>query len=254
MSKQLHISELTIGYNNHPIIENINISTNTPQLISVIGRNGKGKSTLLKTLAGITPAIKGNFTFNNDTLLNLPENKLAKKVSFVSTQQTNIANIKVGDYVAFGRYPYTNWLGVNADKDNEKIKEAIEFCGINSLAHRNYDELSDGEKQRVNIARAIAQDTELIILDEPTTHLDLVSKIEVLKLLEKLVRQHQKTVVFSTHMIEHALQIAHEIWLVDDETIESYSPNELIKTKQFKALFCSNHIEFDENNKVFKLK
>lgn len=252
MSSTLHISALHIGYNNKVVIPNINIDSANNQLIAVIGRNGKGKSTLLKTLSGLISPISGNFKFNNLDIFKLTEKERAKVLSIVNTKQTSIGNIKVIDYVAFGRFPYTNWLGVNKESDNTAIDEAIRLCKINELSQRNYDELSDGEKQKVNIARAIAQNTPLIILDEPTAHLDLINKAEIMKLLKDLVVNQQKTIIISTHQIEYALQICNELWLVNN-TIKAYTPKNLIESTELKELFDDKLIAFDKNSLSFKL-
>jgi iron complex transport system ATP-binding protein len=254
LSKQLKISSLTIGYNNIPIIDNIKLVSATNLLIGVFGRNGKGKSTLLKTLAGLLPPISGQFMFDGIDILKLSDKERAKLISIVSTKQTDIGGIKVSDFVAFGRYPYTNWLGINKKGDYGEIAKAINLCNINNLSNRNYSELSDGEKQKVNIARAIAQNTPIIILDEPTAHLDLINKIEVLKLLKKLVDNLSKTIIISTHQIEYALQICDETWLIHNDKVETYTPRELINKEKIKELFNDELISFDKVSKTFKLR
>lgn len=254
MSNPLKIAALSIGYNNKSIVNTIEISTKNTQLIGVIGRNGKGKSTLLKTLAGLLPPIAGQFVFNDTDIFSLSEKEKAKLISIVSTTKTAIGGIKVSDFVAFGRYPYTNWLGINKKEDEIVIADAIQLCNIHHLSDRYYDELSDGEKQKVNIARAIAQNTPLIILDEPTVHLDLINTVEVLKLLKQLTENHGKTIVFSTHQIEYALQICGEIWLINNDKIEAFSPTELINKEKLKELFHDDSISFDKVTGTFKIR
>ncbi|MGB0882423.1 MAG: ABC transporter ATP-binding protein, partial [Vicingaceae bacterium] len=214
MKKQINISNLTVGHNKTPLLENINLSSTSVKMIGLFGRNGQGKSTLLKTISGLLPPLNGTFYFDGTDILKLSEKERAKLLSIVSTTQNNVGNITVKDFIAFGRFPYTNWLGINTNEDNIEIDKAIKLCKLDSFVHRNYDELSDGEKQKVNIARAIAQDTPLIILDEPTVHLDLINKVEVLKLLKELSENYNKTIIISTHQIEYALQICDEIWLI----------------------------------------
>jgi len=254
LSNTLKIAALTIGYNKKSILTNIDIISQKNQLISVFGRNGKGKSTLLKTLSGMLPAITGHFIFNGVDVFNLSEKEKSKLISIVSTTKTDIAGIKVSDFVAFGRYPYTNWLGINKKEDDAEINNAIYLCNIENLCNKDYSELSDGEKQKVNIARAIAQNTPLIILDEPTVHLDLINNIEVLKLLKKLVENHAKTIIFSTHQIEYALQICDEIWLINNDIIATYSPVELINKEKLKELFDDDTISFDKVTGTFKIR
>ncbi len=251
MNDQLKISSLAIGYQKS-IITSIDIVSNGYQLIGVLGRNGKGKSTLLKTLSGILPPISGSFSIDSVDVFKLSEKDKAKLISIVTTSPSDIGGIKVEDFVAFGRYPYTNWLGINKKEDKIEIEKAIELCQLNALINRNYNELSDGEKQKVNIARAIAQNTPIIILDEPTAHLDLINTIEVLKLLKNLVENYKKTIIISTHQIEYALQICNEIWLINN-IIEVYTPDEIIEKEKLKEMFNDNQIQFDKTSKTFKI-
>lgn len=253
MSEQINISNLTVGYNNTQLLSDINISTNTNQLIVIIGRNGTGKSTLLKTLAGMLPAISGSFKLAEQDVLSLSETNRSKLLSLVTTKPKSVSNITVKDFVSFGRYPYTNWLGISKNDDNTAIDDAISLCNINELANRNYETLSDGEKQRVNIARAIAQNTPLIILDEPTAHLDLVNKIEVFKLLKTLTKENNKTIIFSSHQIEYTLQVCDEIWLINEQKVNHYSPTQLIETDLLNKIINSKDIVFDKTSKAFKL-
>lgn len=252
MSTLIEITSLTIGYNNQPLLTGINLTSSTGQLIAVIGRNGKGKSTLLKTLSGLLSPIAGSFKYEGKNMLNLPEKERARLLSIVITKQVDIGGLKVYDYIAYGRYPYTNWLGINTDTDDDEVKKAIEYCGLEEFSYRNFNELSDGEKQKVNIARAIAQDTPLIILDEPTAHLDLINKVEILKLLKHLVDNYSKTIIISTHQIEYALQICNEIWVVND-AVKTYTPSEMIKQNKLKELFGEDLIRFNEASYSFKL-
>ena len=253
MSEQINISNLTVGYNNTQLLSDINIATKANQLIAIIGRNGTGKSTLLKTLAGMLPVISGSFKLAEQDVLSLPETNRSKLLSLVTTKPKSVSNITVKDFVSFGRYPYTNWLGISKNDDNTAIDDAISLSNINELANRNYETLSDGEKQRVNIARAIAQNTSLIILDEPTAHLDLVNKIEVFKLLKTLTKEHNKTIIFSSHQIEYTLQVCDEIWLINKQKVCNYSPTQLIETDLLNKIINSKDIVFDKENKAFKL-
>mgnify|MGYP000636862540 CR=1 FL=1 len=253
MKQQINISNLSVGYDNKPLLENINLSSNSGKMIGLFGRNGQGKSTLLKTISGLLPAIEGSFNYNEIDILSLSEKERAKVLSIVTTTQNNIGNITVKDFIAFGRFPYTNWLGINTNKDYKEIDKAIALCKLDSFANRNYDELSDGEKQKVNIARAIAQDTPLIILDEPTVHLDLINKVKVLKLLKELSEKHHKTIIISTHQIEYALQICDEIWLIHNKEINNYSPANLIDSNKLTDLFDKDIISFNKESQSFKL-
>ena len=254
MSKTINISSLSVGYENKTILKNINLVSSSNKMIGLFGRNGQGKSTLLKTMSGLLPPISGNFFYDDIDILGLSEKERAKWLSIISTTQIDIGNIIVKDFIAFGRFPYTNWLGINKDKDYQEINKAIELCKLNHLANRNYNELSDGEKQKVNIARAIAQNTPLIILDEPTVHLDLINKAEVFKLLKDLVKNHDKTIIISTHQIEYAMQVCDEIWLINNAKIEAVSSEKVIKTDKLTDLFNDDIISFDKSSQSFRLK
>ena len=253
MNQKINILNLTVGYSNKPLLDKVNITSNANQLIAIIGRNGTGKSTLLKTLAGMLSPISGKFYLDDEDVLSLSETKRSKLLSLVTTKPSEVNNITVKDFISFGRYPYTNWLGISKSDDDIVINEAIELCNIIELKDRDYQTLSDGEKQRVNIARAIAQNTPLIILDEPTAHLDLVNKIEVFKLLKILTQKHNKTIIFSSHQIEYALQVCDEIWLINDKEVNNYSPTQLIETNLLNKIINSKDIVFDKETKAFKL-
>jgi iron complex transport system ATP-binding protein len=253
LNHQINISKLTVGYDQTPLLSNINLTSQPGKMIGLFGRNGQGKSTLLKTISGLLPPINGSFSFDGIDILSLSEKERAKILSIVSTTQNNIGGITVRDFIAFGRFPYTNWLGINTNKDFQEIDNAISLCKLETLSNRNYDELSDGEKQKVNIARAIAQNTPLIILDEPTVHLDLINKVEVLKLLNELSTNHNKTIIISTHQIEYALQICDDIWLIHNNEIKNYTPTEIINSNKLSELFDETVINFDRNTQSFRL-
>jgi iron complex transport system ATP-binding protein len=212
-----------------------------------------GKSTLIKTLSGLLPPISGSISYKGVDVLTMNEVERAKLISYVSTKPIEVSNISVEDYISFGRYPYTNWLGMKRREDNLMISKAIELCGVDYLIHRNYQTLSDGEKQRINIARAIAQDTPIIILDEPTAHLDLINKIGVLKLLKTLSADYGKTILFSSHQIEYALQLCDLVWTIGSNGIESIEPDKIANSHAFKELINQKEISFDKENMVFKL-
>jgi len=254
LNQQINISCLSVGYENKLVLENINLISNSNKMIGIIGRNGQGKSTLLKTISGLLPPINGSFSYGETSILDLSEKERAKLLSIVSTTQADIGGITVKDFIAFGRFPYTNWLGINKTKDYQEIDNAIALCKLENLANRNYNELSDGEKQKVNIARAIAQNTPIIILDEPTVHLDLINKIEIFKLLKELVNKHAKTIIIATHQIEYALQVCDKIWLLNNNKVASLSANDIVNGNKLSEIFNSDLISFDKTSQSFKLK
>lgn len=253
MQPTLNISNLTIGYHRQPLIETINLSATKGSLVSIIGRNGEGKTTLLKTIASLLAPINGTISVDGKSIEHISEKEKSKLISLVLTHKIGIHHITVFDYIAYGRYPYTNWLGIQSNRDHGYITDAIELCGVAHLANQYFTELSDGEKQKVNIARAIAQNTPVIILDEPTAHLDLVNKIEVFKLLKKLADEHQKTIVISTHQIDLALQLSNSIWLMVDQQIIQDEPSAIIKSGSIHKLFNSKDIVFNPTTNSFTL-
>ena len=252
MKSFIHISGLTIGYNKSTVVKEISASFNSGELICLIGRNGEGKSTLIKTLCKLLPPISGSILINDNDLFKLNDKEFANLISVVLTSKISITNISVKEFIAFGRYPYTNWLGKLNKDDEEQIIAAIEMCGILPLMNRDFSSLSDGEKQKVNIARAIAQNTPIIILDEPTAHLDLVNNVEIFKLLKELAHQYNKTIMFSTHYIEFALQLADKICLVNDGSFFCDTPKNIIDSKKIDQLFDKKSVKFNSTTNSFE--
>lgn len=251
MEGSINISNLTIGYEKCAIISNISVTAMPNEMICIIGRNGQGKSTLIKTLCKLLSPISGSIDINQQNLLKLNDNEFSKLISVVLTSKIAIYNTSVKEFVAYGRYPYTNWIGKLTENDQEIIENAADLCGINHLIDRNFDSLSDGEKQKVNIARAIAQQTPIIILDEPTAHLDLVNNLEIFKLLKELTQQHNKTIIFSTHHIESAIRMADQLWVVNNRTFYAGIPKQLIEKNIINQLFINSGVTFNNQTFVF---
>ena len=237
MKNILSISSLSIGYDKNNVLSNINVVVDQPKLITLIGRNGQGKSTLLKTLTGLIPAMDGEIFFGEKINQDLSHKEKSKLFSVVLTSPPAINNITVKDFVAYGRYPYTNWLAVNKEEDNWQINQAMELCGITNFAATNIANLSDGERQKVALARAIAQNTPIIFLDEPTSHLDLVNQSELFDLLHQLVEKQAKTIIISSHQLNLALNYADEIWLINNGELEANTPDFFMKSGKIEALF-----------------
>jgi iron complex transport system ATP-binding protein len=254
----LHTTNLTIGYQNKskttPIVENININLQSGKLIGLIGANGIGKSTLLKTITGIIKPIKGKVYINETPIENFKPEDLAKALSIVLTEHLPPSNLSVYEIVALGRQPYTNWLGTLSEEDKSKIDEAIILTEINSFQHKKHFEISDGQLQKTLIARALAQDTDLIILDEPTTHLDLVHKVTLLKLLQKLTHETGKTILYSTHDVDLAIQLCDEIVVITENEVLQNQPCKLIEEGVFNAIFKNENIQFDASQGKFNIK
>ena len=245
----LNTSSLSIGYHSKSqqlvIAENLNLSLNSGQLISLVGANGIGKSTLLRTLTGIQKPLKGAVFLSDKNLRDYQTIELAQNLSLVLTEKLPPSNLTVFELIALGRQPYTNWLGNLSAEDYEKINQAIALTHIEHLVSKKHHEISDGQLQIVLIARALAQDTPLIILDEPTTHLDLLHKVSVFKLLKKLSQETNKCILFSTHDIDLAIQLSDEMIVMTEENVVQDQPCNLITLGIFNSLFKDDSITFD---------
>ena len=253
----LSTSNLSIGYkaktSSVTIAENLNLNFCEGKLISLIGANGIGKSTLLRTITGIQKTISGTVLLNGKNIHELDALTLAQNLSVVLTEKLPPSNLTVWELIALGRQPYTNWIGKLTDNDIEKINEAIQLTQIGHLTSRKHYEISDGQLQIVLIARALAQDTPLIILDEPTTHLDLLHKVTLLKLLKKLTQETGKSILFSTHDIDMAIQLSDEMIIMTPENVVQNQPCNLILKGSFNTLFQDEHIVFDSEKGKFTI-
>src|ERR1700722_19693409 len=222
------------------------------QLICLLGPNGSGKSTLLRTLAGLQPPLAGSVAITGRA--DLSSAQLAKKISLVLTDRITGNNLDVHSLVALGRYPWSDWLGGLDEADLAAIDRAIEATGIEALRNRKLHTLSDGENQKVMLARALAQDTPLLMLDEPTAHLDLPSRIRLMRLLHRLARELDKGILLSTHELDLALQVADEVWLLEATgSMHKGAPEDLILDGIFEAVFAREDTAFDRPTGVFRI-
>jgi len=225
------------------------------QLVCLLGPNGAGKSTLLRTIAGLHTPLKGNVEINSRDIRLLTPIQRAQTVSLVLTDRVSTHHLDVNSLVALGRYPWSSWLGGLDAKDKAAIEWAIDAAGIRSFLDRKINTLSDGEHQKVMLARALAQDTPLLMLDEPTAHLDLPSRIRLMRLLHRLARQTGKGVLLSTHELELALQVADEVWLLQDVGVFHHgAPEDLVLTGAFEAAFAHEDIRFDRDTGTFAIE
>ena len=254
----LSASNLSIGYltkkENVVIASNLNLNLYDGKLISLVGANGIGKSTLLRTLCGIQKPISGTVYLNEKDIQNFEPLALAQNLSLVLTEKLPPSNLTVFELIALGRQPYTNWLGKLSDEDIEKVNLAMQLTQIENLKVKKHFEISDGQLQKVLIARALAQDTPLIILDEPTTHLDLVHKVSVFKLLKKLSQETNKCILFSTHDIDLAIQLSDEMIVMTENNVVQDQPCNLISKGVFNSLFKDENIYFDATKGAFIIK
>lgn len=237
---------ISIGYGKKIIQSNLNLQANKGELICLIGTNGAGKSTLLRSLVGLQPLINGDVIINNKFIKKLNNHERAKLFALVLTDNINIENTTIFDLVSMGRFPYTNWSGMLSQDDIEIINQSIKDVNLFTKKDCKINEISDGEKQRAIIAKALAQDTPLILLDEPTAHLDLPNRIEIMMLLRRLSVSTQKTFILSTHELDLAIQMSDNIWLMTKQGIDVGIPEDLMLTEKFQKAFGSNNYYFDQ--------
>lgn len=258
MKKVLNTDHLSIGYptkkGNIVIAENLNLDFHEGKLITLIGANGIGKSTLLRTITGIQKPLHGKVYLNDRDIHSYQLQELAQQLSVVLTEKLPPSNLTVYELVALGRQPYTNWIGKMAPDDYEKVINAIELTNIEAIGYKKHFEISDGQLQKVLVARALAQDTPLIVLDEPTTHLDLHHKVSLFKLLKKLSKEMGKCILFSTHDIDLAIQLSDEMIVMTKDGIVQDDPCKLIESGIFNTLFDDDDILFDEQKGKFIFK
>ncbi|WP_413999086.1 ABC transporter ATP-binding protein [Flavobacterium sp. W1B] len=253
----LHTSNLSIGYKTKhsvtTIAENLNLNLKEGKLIALIGANGIGKSTLLRTITGIQKPLNGDVFLNDKKISSYSSLELAKNLSIVLTEKLPPSNLTVFELVALGRQPYTDWIGTLTSEDISKVKDALELTQISHLSRKKHYEISDGQLQKVLVARALAQDTPLIILDEPTTHLDLLHKVALFKLLKKLTQETNKCILFSTHDIDMAIQLSDDMIIMTPETVIQDEPCNLISKGSFNTIFKDEHIVFDQEKGKFMI-
>ncbi|MDA7557903.1 ABC transporter ATP-binding protein [Flavobacteriaceae bacterium] len=254
----LKSDSLTVGYTTNTsktvVASNINFELNQGELVGLVGVNGIGKSTLLRTLTGVQRELFGTIFLKGKHLHAYTNMESAKVMSVVLTEHIATKNLSVFEIIALGRHPYTNWFGSLNKTDHTIINTVMSQTNIEDLKHKKSFELSDGQLQKVMITRALAQDTDLIILDEPTTHLDLYHKVSSLKLLQDLAKNTGKTILFSSHEIDLAIQLCDRMIVMTEHEVISGTPQTLIEKGIFENLFPDDMIVFDNNTKNFKVK
>lgn len=239
--------QVDVGYDKKTVISNVNINGMKGQIICLLGPNGAGKSTILRTLAGILAPINGCVTIDGKEIQQIKKKEISKKMALVLTDTISPGLITVKELVSMGRTPYTNFIGKLTKNDKEIVMNALETVDAVGLAERYYDELSDGEKQKVMIARALVQEPELIILDEPTSHLDIKHKIEVIQVLQKLVSEKQITVILSLHDIDLAIKGCQTVLMVNDgKVVAQGSPEEIVKQGCIQELYDIKGARYNE--------
>ena len=254
----IRLRDLSIGYpdkhNTKRVAEHLNASIHSGELTCLLGTNGVGKSTLLRTLSAFQPPLGGDIDLLDRPLSTYDDRQLATVIGVVLTEKSDIRNMTVEELVGLGRSPYTGFWGTLKEGDRRIVHEAIARVHIEPLTQRMVHTLSDGERQKVMIAKALAQETPIIFLDEPTAFLDFPSKVEVMQLLHNLTHTLQKTVFMSTHDLELALQIADKIWLMDRTNgIAIGTPEDLSLEGKLSSFFSRKGITYDTETGFFRI-
>ncbi len=254
----LAVTELGIGYRDRGqdtrLASGISFRLPPGSLTAVVGVNGVGKSTLLRTLSGMHPPLEGSVYIKGSLLEKLNPMGKARLLSVVLTEPMASRNLLVSELVSLGRHPYTNWLGQLTKADRARVEDSLQKMELQEISSQPCHTLSDGQLQRVLIARALAQDTPLMLLDEPTTHLDLYHKVKILKLLREIAHTTDKAILFSTHEIGLAIQLCDQILVLHPGHARFGSPCELIEAGEFESLFPQDTIRFDPQSGMFRVQ
>jgi len=248
----ISLIDLAIGFGkDRPLLRDINLSVRPGEMVALIGRNGTGKSTLLKSMIGLLPPLEGSCVLDGASLESYDLRLRARKVSYVSSHFSQLPSISVRELVSLGRMPFTGFMGHLTGKDRVLIDRALEEVRMDSFAERKLEHLSDGERQRSMIARALAQDTPLMVLDEPTAFLDIPNKYDLIHLLSGF-RDQGKSIVYSTHDLDTAMHCADKIWVIYQDKILEGAPEDLGISGYFDKLFESAGVQYDQQSRRFK--
>ena len=233
----IRLHDFSIGYDERSLLCGVEADIPKGELTALIGRNGTGKSTLLRAIAGLNRRYCGGILLDGHPVAGMKAPEMARKLAFVTTGRTRIANMRCEDVVAAGRAPYTNWIGRIQPQDREIVMHSLASVGMEAYASRTMDKMSDGECQRVMIARALAQSTPVILLDEPTSFLDLPNRYELCSLLARLAHEEGKCILFSTHELDIALSLADGIALIDPPQLHYLPTAEMQQSGLIEKLF-----------------
>lgn len=250
----VELQDVTLGYAGRVLFEGADIGFGWGEFTALIGRNGTGKSTLLRTIAALHKPLGGRILVGGHPLDAMTPRQIAETIGFVSTDEVRVTNLRVRDIVALGRAPYTDWIGRLTPDDRRKVDEALELVGMGSFAEKGIDTLSDGERQRVMIARALAQDTPVILLDEPTAFLDVPNRYEICLLLRRLAHRQGKCILFSTHDLGIALEMCDTIAMIEQGRFRYGTPAEMISGGEIQQLFRDTSLYFDAEQRTVRYR
>ncbi|MBQ3149497.1 MAG: ABC transporter ATP-binding protein [Alistipes sp.] len=239
----IKLNNISLGYTGRTLINSLTAHIESGKLTALVGRNGTGKSTLLRAIAGLGEIASGEILLNNKPLATMQPAELATTISFVTTDKVRIANLRCRDVVALGRAPYTNWIGRMQESDRLIVEQSLAAVGMSSYADKTMDRMSDGECQRIMIARALAQQTPIILLDEPTAFLDMPNRYELCDLLRHLAHDEGKCILFSTHELDIAISLCDAIALISPPQLHLLPTEEMVSSGYIEKLFAGSNTE-----------
>lgn len=250
----IELRDITLSFGSRTLVANASARFECGEMTALLGRNGAGKSTLLRAIASLGRLQGGAIAINGKDISDLSSVELARVLAFVNTERVQVEAMTAYDLVAVGRSPHTDWSGRLKSHDHKVVERSLQVAGVEHLAERYVETLSDGECQRVMIARALAQETPAILLDEPTSYLDMPNRYELCTLLSRLAHDEGKCVIFSTHELDIALTLADNIALVDNPQLHYMPTDDMIASGNIERLFDSRHIAFDAATRSIRFK
>lgn len=250
----IELRDITLAFGSRVLMADATATFRRGELVALLGRNGTGKSTLLRAISALGAVQRGDILVDGSPIGSMSPRELAQSIAFVNTERVDVEALTAYDLVAIGRAPYTDWMGRLGAEDRVIVERSLRLAGVEALACRTVDTLSDGECQRVMIARALAQQTDAILLDEPTSFLDLPNRYELCILLRDLAHRENKCVLFSTHELDIALSLADSIALVDTPRLVHLPTAEMITSGNIERLFDSDHVKFDAATRAITLR
>ncbi len=233
----IRLDDITLAYGPRVLLSHVNARFGTGELVALAGRNGAGKSTLLRSVIGVECPASGRVMLDGKDAARLTPERLARTVAFVGTERVRIANLRCEDVVALGRAPYTNWVGRLQEEDRAIVADALRSVGMEAFTGRDMRTLSDGEAQRIMLARALAQQTPAIVLDEPSAFLDIPTRFEVCRLLGRLAHEQHKCILFSTHDLDAALPVCDSLAIIDNGKLLRPTATEAVEEGILKRIF-----------------
>lgn len=250
----IQLDNIRLAYGERTLVEAATGEIRSGELTALVGRNGSGKSTLLRTIASLQPIVEGRVLLGKRDIASLSPADMARTIAFVTTEKVRISNLRCRDVVALGRAPYTNWIGRLQEQDEQQVIHALAAVGMSDYADKSMDRMSDGECQRIMIARALAQATPIILLDEPTAFLDMPNRYELCSLLRRLAHEEQKCILFSTHELDIALELCDSVALISPPKLHILPTEQMIRSGEIEKLFSSDIISFDATSRTVKIK